>query len=113
MDEALQIGREVAGALRVARLLEGYTMARGGDAAGASRVQRAFEDEGALALSALVSAALGDKDVMYAAFARAIDARDPCAIWFLNAMPALHPWRQEARYQALLARMGLPEEWRR
>jgi len=50
---------------------------------------------------------------MYSTFARVIDARDPNAIWFLNAAPALRPWRQEPRYQALLERMGLPEEWRR
>ena len=46
-------------------------------------------------------------------FGRAIDARGPFAIWYLNALPALRPWRREPRYQPLLARMGLPEEWRR
>jgi hypothetical protein len=96
----------------VAALLDGYVMARGGDSAGARHVRQSFDDEGALAMSALISAALGEQDTMYATFQRAIDARDPYAIWFLNAFPALRPWRQEPRYQALLGRMGLPEEWR-
>jgi tetratricopeptide (TPR) repeat protein len=95
------------------RPLEGYVMARGGDTAGARRLQRALERDGSLAGAALVLAALGDKDRMYTMFGRAIDAREPFAIWYLNALPALRPWRHEPRYQALLARMGLPEEWRR
>ena len=33
--------------------------------------------------------------------------------WFLNAIPSLRPMRQEAQYQQLLERMGLPKEWRR
>ena len=43
---------------------------------------------------------------------RAIDARDPDAIWILNSYPVLHPLRKEPRYQQLLERMGLPAEWR-
>ena len=50
---------------------------------------------------------------MYVMFERAIDAKDPDAIWFLNAAPSLRPMRQEPRYQRLLERMGLPKEWRR
>jgi serine/threonine-protein kinase len=57
-------------------------------------------------------ARFGDKDRMYAMFGRAIDRREPFAIWYLNALPLLRPWRQEPRYQALLGRMGMPEEWR-
>jgi len=97
----------------VATVLEGYTMARAGDTAGAYRAQRVLERRGALANAALLLATLGDKNAMYATFARAIDARDPYAIWYLNAVPWLRKWRKEPRYQALLARMGLPEEWRR
>jgi len=103
----------VGGNPTVRKLLDGYAMGRGGDTTGARRASRSLEDAGALAMSALVLAALGDKDAMYSTFARVIDARDPNAIWFLNAAPALRPWRQEPRYQALLERMGLPEEWRR
>ena len=96
-----------------ATILEGYTMARAGDTTGAYRAQRALERGGNLASAALLLAALGDKDAMYATFERAIDAREPYALWYLNAVPWLRTWRQEPRYQALLERMGLPEEWRR
>jgi len=57
-------------------------------------------------------AALGERDSMYVMFERAIDAKDPDAIWFLNAIPSLRPMRQEPRYQRLLERMGLPKDWR-
>ena len=57
--------------------------------------------------------ALGERDSMYVMFERAIDAKDPDAIWFLNAIPSLRPMRQDPRYQQLLERMGLPKAWRR
>jgi TolB-like protein len=95
-----------------ATILEGYTMARAGDTTGAYRAQLALERGGNLASAALLLAALGDKDAMYATFERAIDAREPYALWYLNAVPWLRPWRHEPRYQALLERMGLPESLR-
>jgi len=49
---------------------------------------------------------------MYVMFERAIDAKDPDTIWFLNAIPSLRPMRHEPRYQRLLERMGMPKEWR-
>jgi len=61
----------------------------------------------------VVFATLGQRDSMYVMFERAIDAKDPDAIWFLNAIPSLRPMRQEPRYQRLLERMGLPKAWRR
>jgi hypothetical protein len=66
-----------------------------------------------LALRALLLHAVGDRDSMYTLFERAIDARDPDAIWILNATPFLRPLRGEPRYQQLLERMGLPENLRR
>ncbi len=92
--------------------LEGYILARAGDTTGARRVLHELSGERLLAKQALVYAALGEQDSMYVLFERAIDAREPEALWFLNAMPALRPLRHEPRYQALLARMGLPEELR-
>ena len=65
-----------------------------------------------LAQRAVVLAALGDRDSMYVLFERAIDVKDPDALWFLNAIPSLRPFRHEPRYQRLLERMGLPKEWR-
>jgi len=93
--------------------LDGYLLARAGDSVGARRVLQELSREGQLANQALVYAALGDEDSMYELFERAIDAREPDALWYLNAHPALRPLRLEPRYQALLARMGLPEELRR
>jgi hypothetical protein len=93
--------------------LEGYILARAGDTAGARRVVWAMSHDPHLAQRALLYYAVGARDSMYSVFARAIDARDPDAIWILNATPFLRPLRREPRYQALLARMGLPENLRR
>jgi len=92
-------------------LIDGYVKAKTGDAAGARRVLGAMGN-GRLAQRALILGALGRSDSMYVMFERAIDAKDPDAIWFLNAIPSLRPMRQEPRYQRLLERMGLPKEWR-
>jgi serine/threonine-protein kinase len=93
--------------------VDAYVKAKTGDAAGARRVLREMEKTPRLAQQALVLAALGERDSMYVRFERAIDAKDPDTIWFLNAIPSLRPLRHEPRYQQLLERMGLPKEWRR
>jgi TolB-like protein len=92
--------------------LEGYVLARAGDTTGARRVLRELSRKRLLAYQALVHAALGNTDSMYVLFERAIDAREPEALWFPNTVPALMQLRQEPRYQALLERMGLPEHLR-
>jgi TolB-like protein/tRNA A-37 threonylcarbamoyl transferase component Bud32 len=94
-------------------VLSGYLLARAGDTLGTRRVLRELDRDGQLANQALIYAALGDLDSMYELFERAIDAREPEALWYLNAHPALRPLRLEPRYQDLLTRMGLPEELRR
>jgi serine/threonine-protein kinase len=94
-------------------VVEGYVLARAGDTVGARRVLQELARDGELANQALVHAALGEEVAMYELFERAIDAREPEALWYLNAHPALRPYRLEPRYQQLLARMGLPEELRR
>jgi eukaryotic-like serine/threonine-protein kinase len=98
---------------RSQRMLDGYVMARGGDTVGARRQIQILEQEGGFANAGFVLAALGDKDSMYIMFGRAIDARQVNVMYTMNAQPVLRPWRHEPRYQALLARMGMPEEWRR
>ena len=95
-----------------AQVIDGYVKAKTGDTAGARRVLQAMDGRRP-AQRAVVFAALGSSDSMYVMFERAIDAKDPDAIWFLNAIPSLRPMRQEPRYQRLLERMGLPKEWRR
>jgi TolB-like protein/tRNA A-37 threonylcarbamoyl transferase component Bud32 len=92
--------------------LEGYVLARAGDTTGARRVLRELSRKRLLAYQALVHAALGNTDSMYVLFERAIDAREPEALWFPNTVPALMRLRHELRYQALLQRMGLPEHLR-
>jgi hypothetical protein len=92
--------------------VDAYVKAKTGDTPGARRVLREMGKAPRLAQRALVFAALGERDSMYVLFERAIDAKDPSAIWYLNAIPSLRPLRNEPRYQQLLERMGLPREWR-
>jgi serine/threonine-protein kinase len=93
--------------------VDGVIRAMAGDSAGARAVLASKATAPFPAQSGLLLAVLGDHDAMYAAFERAIDARDPDVLWILNSMPLLTPLRREPRYQALLARMGLPAELRR
>jgi tetratricopeptide (TPR) repeat protein len=94
------------------QMVDAYVKAKTGDAAVARRVLREMEKTPRLAQQALVLAALGERDSMYVMFERAIEAKDPDTIWFLNAIPSLRPMRREPRYQQLLVRMGMPKEWR-
>jgi serine/threonine-protein kinase len=95
------------------QMVDAYVKAKTGDAAVARRALREMEKTPRLAQQALVLAALGERDSMYVMFERAIEAKDPDTIWFLNAIPSLRPMRREPRYQQLLVRMGMPKEWRR
>ena len=97
----------------IRQLTEGLLLAAQGDTAGVRRVLRALDRDPRYAQRAMLHHAVGQRDSMYALFDRAIDARDPDALWILNAMPNRYTLRSEPRYQKLLARMGLPEERRR
>jgi len=100
------------GTLRRLRPLEGAFLARPGDTQGARRIARAMARDPRIAQRAMLMHAVGDTDSMYVLLSRAIDARDPDAIWILNSYPVFHPLRKEPRYQQLLEQMGLPAEWR-
>ena len=50
---------------------------------------------------------VGDVDGSYAMWNRAIDARDPDALYTLWSNPSLYPIHKEPRYQQLLARTGV------
>jgi hypothetical protein len=50
---------------------------------------------------------VGDVDGSYAIWNRAIDARDPDALYTLWSNPALYAIHGEPRYQQLLARTGV------
>ncbi len=92
---------------------EGQIAAARGDTASVRRLVRELEGDPRLAQRAGLLYLAGDKDGMYAMLERAVAARDPDLLQVLNAMPFLYPLRPEPRYQALLARMGLPEDQRR
>jgi TolB-like protein/tRNA A-37 threonylcarbamoyl transferase component Bud32 len=92
---------------------EGQIAAARGDTATVRQRLRELEGDPRLAQRAGLLYLAGDKDGMYRMFDRAITARDPDLLQVLNAMPFLYPLRGEPRYQALLARMGLPEDRRR
>jgi serine/threonine-protein kinase len=111
--EMLSRATTLAGDFWLRETLEGLILARTGDTAGARAVLRSLDRDPRLAQRALLLRALGDTNAMYTMFARAIDARDPDAIWILNSLPSLQLLRREPRYQALLARMGMPEHLRR
>jgi TolB-like protein len=103
----------VGGDYWVRQFNDGMIAAARGDTAAVRRIVREMEGDPRLAQRAGLLYLAGDKDAMYAMFDRAITARDPDLLQILNAMPFLYPLRQEARYQALLARIGLPEALRR
>jgi tetratricopeptide (TPR) repeat protein len=92
---------------------EGQIAAARGDTATVRQRLRELEGDPRLAQRAGLLYMTGDKDGMYAMFDRAVAERDPDLLQIINAMPFLYPLRGEPRYQALLARMGLPEDRRR
>ena len=88
---------------------DGQIAAARGDTATVRRRLRELEGDPRLAQRAGLQYLAGDKDGMYAMFDRAVAARDPDLLQVVNAMPFLYPIRREPRFQALLARIGLPE----
>jgi TolB-like protein/tetratricopeptide (TPR) repeat protein len=83
-----------------------------GDTASVRRIARELEGDPRLAQRAGIQYLAGNTDSMYALFDRAIRERDPDVLQIINAMPILYPARKDPRYQALLARIGLPEDLR-
>jgi hypothetical protein len=83
-----------------------------GDTASVRRIARELEGDPRLAQRAGIQYLAANTDSMYALFDRAIRERDPDVLQIINAMPILYPVRKDPRYQALLARIGLPEDLR-
>ncbi|PYP77118.1 MAG: hypothetical protein DMD35_16485 [Gemmatimonadetes bacterium] len=83
-----------------------------GDTAGVRRALTALDGDPRLAQRGGLLFLAGLKDSAYAMLGHAVDARDLDLLQVLNAMPPLYPFRREPRYQALLARIGLPERLR-
>ena len=84
-----------------------------GDRAGLARAIHSLEGDPRVSQLGGLLLLAGDKDRAYATLNRAVAARDLDLLQILNAMPALYPFRQEPRFQALLARMGMPERLRK
>ena len=92
---------------------EGLIASRRGDTSGVRRAISQLEGDPRLAQRGGLLLLADKKDSAYAMLNRAFEARDVDLLQVLNAMPALYPFRQEPRYQDLMARMGMPERLRR
>jgi eukaryotic-like serine/threonine-protein kinase len=113
-DSAHRRAVEVAGGDYWVRLFdEGILASQRGDTAGVRRALAALDGDPRLAQRGGLLFLTGMKDSAYAMLGRAVDARDLDLLQVLNAMPPLYRFRGEPRYQALLARIGLPERLRR
>jgi serine/threonine-protein kinase len=113
-DSAHRRAVRVAGGDYWVRLVnEGFLASYRNDTAGVRRALKALEGDPRLSQRASLLLLLGDRDQAYALFDQAVAARDMDLLQMLNGMPPLFPFRQEPRYQALLAKIGLPERLRR
>ncbi|MBY0491853.1 MAG: protein kinase [Gemmatimonadaceae bacterium] len=112
-DSAHRRAVRVAGGDYWVRLVnEGFLASYRGDTAGVRRALKALDGDPRLAQRASLLLLLGERDAAYAMFDRAVTARDLDLLQMLNGMPPLFRFRQEPRYQALLARIGIPERLR-
>jgi serine/threonine-protein kinase len=113
-DSAHAQAVKVAGGDYWVRLFdEGLIASRRGDTSGVKRALAGLDGDPRLAQRGGLLFLVGKKDSAYAMLNTALEARDLDLLQTLNAMPALYPFRQEPRYQELLARMGMPERLRR
>jgi len=113
-DSAHRRAVQVAGGDYWVRLFnDGMRASMRQDTAGVRRALASLDGDPRLAQRGGLLFLAGLKDSAYTMLGRAVDARDPDLLQILNAMPPLYPFRQEPRYQALLARIGLPDRLRR
>lgn len=113
-DSAHQRAVRVAGGdYWVRQVNQGFLASYRNDTAGVRRALQSLEGDPRLSQRASLLLLLGRRDEAYAMFDRAVAARDLDLLQMLNGMPPLYRFRQEPRYQALLARIGLPERLRR
>ena len=113
-DSAHRRAVEVAGGDYWIRLYnEGLLASQRGDTTGVRRALASMVGDPRLAQRGSLLFLTGQKDSAYAMLDRAVAARDGDLLQVLNAMPPLYRFRREPRYQALLARIGMPERLRR
>jgi eukaryotic-like serine/threonine-protein kinase len=87
--------------------LEGHMYVAARDTAAARAVLARLKNDPRYAQRGWLLRVVGDVDGSYAMWNRAIDARDPDALYTLWSNPSLYPIHQETRYQQLLARTGV------
>ena len=105
--------RELAGGdYWVRQFNDGMIAGAKGDRAGVEKAIAELDGDPRLAQRAGLFYLLGNRDSMYTLFERAVDARDLDLLQVMNAMPFLYPVRKEPRYQALQARIGMPQRLR-
>lgn len=105
--------RVAGGDYWVRQVNEGFLASYRSDTAGVRRALASLDGDPRLSHRASLLLLLGQSDQAYAMFDRAVAARDMDLLQMLNGMPPLYRFRQEPRYQALLARIGVPERLRR
>jgi eukaryotic-like serine/threonine-protein kinase len=105
---ALQKARSAAGGdFWFRETLEGHMYVAAGDTAAALAVLARLKNDPRYAQRGWLLRVVGDVDGSYAMWNKAIDARDPDALYTLWSNPALYAIHEEPRYQRLLARTGV------
>jgi len=105
---ALQKARSAAGGdFWFRESLEGHMYAASGDTAAARVVLDRMKNDPRYAQRGWLLRVVGDVDGSYAMWNKAIDARDPDALYTLWSNPSLYAIHAEPRYQQLLARTGV------
>lgn len=107
--ELLDLARATTGDEPLLLAWLAYARAAAGDHAGATALLRRLEGTAVPAYHmALAYAGAGDADAAFAALGRACDARDP-AVGQVAVEPRFAPLRSEARFAAVVARLGLEQ----
>jgi serine/threonine-protein kinase len=105
---AHQKATEVAGGdYWVRQFSEGVLHKAKGDMTGLRKVIRELEGDPRYAQRAVMHYLAGETETTYALLERAMETRDGDLLWVLSSIPYLKPLHAEARYRALLRRVGL------
>jgi hypothetical protein len=105
---ALQRARVAAGGdFWFRETLEGHLAVAAGDTAAARAIIARLKNDPRYAQRGWLARVVGDVDGSYALFNKAIDTRDPDALYTLWSNPTLYQFHNEPRYQQLLARVRI------
>jgi TolB-like protein/tRNA A-37 threonylcarbamoyl transferase component Bud32/Flp pilus assembly protein TadD len=89
-------------------LAEAVLLEAKGDRDGMRLLQRSLARDARHAQRAVIAHLLGERDATYASLQRAVETHDGDLLWVLTAVPYLYPLREDAPFQAILRRVGLP-----